>query len=174
MDRRISTETKSSYKTTELIAYVVAGPDGGLVERTFAPSGQLLTVARAVGQGCGANPLPILIPCHRVLAAAGLLTTGFFRGEPHGVEQPPGQQRLVPDRPRPPGQQRELGMKGMPPAMTRRRSTSCSRAERLDSAHQRLDTQHGGQAEEIAAPVELAGGRQVSLAARFQRLQQPR
>jgi methylated-DNA-[protein]-cysteine S-methyltransferase len=30
------------------------------------------TIARAVGQGCGANPLPILIPCHRVLAASGL------------------------------------------------------------------------------------------------------
>lgn len=28
--------------------------------------------AQAVGQACGANPLPILIPCHRVLAARGL------------------------------------------------------------------------------------------------------
>ena len=27
---------------------------------------------QAVGQGCGGNPLPILIPCHRVLAANGL------------------------------------------------------------------------------------------------------
>jgi methylated-DNA-[protein]-cysteine S-methyltransferase len=26
---------------------------------------------RAVGGACGANPLPILIPCHRVLAAGG-------------------------------------------------------------------------------------------------------
>ncbi|ARU30655.1 hypothetical protein CAP31_02490 [Sulfuriferula sp. AH1] len=26
---------------------------------------------RAVGQACGANPLPILIPCHRVVARAG-------------------------------------------------------------------------------------------------------
>ncbi|MCL5059524.1 MAG: methylated-DNA--[protein]-cysteine S-methyltransferase [Candidatus Thermoplasmatota archaeon] len=33
---------------------------------------QLGTAARAVGQACGANPLPILIPCHRVLAAHGL------------------------------------------------------------------------------------------------------
>lgn len=33
---------------------------------------QLGTVARAVGQACGSNPLPILIPCHRVLAANGL------------------------------------------------------------------------------------------------------
>lgn len=28
--------------------------------------------AQAVGQACGANPLPILIPCHRVLGANGL------------------------------------------------------------------------------------------------------
>ena len=26
---------------------------------------------RSVGQACGANPLPLLIPCHRALAAAG-------------------------------------------------------------------------------------------------------
>lgn len=28
--------------------------------------------AQAIGQACGANVLPILIPCHRVLAANGL------------------------------------------------------------------------------------------------------
>ena len=28
--------------------------------------------AQAVGNACGANPIPILIPCHRVLAATGL------------------------------------------------------------------------------------------------------
>jgi methylated-DNA-[protein]-cysteine S-methyltransferase len=27
--------------------------------------------ARAVGNACGANPLPIIVPCHRVLAARG-------------------------------------------------------------------------------------------------------
>jgi len=26
---------------------------------------------RAVGQACGANPLPIIVPCHRVLSASG-------------------------------------------------------------------------------------------------------
>ncbi len=34
--------------------------------------------ARAVGQALGANPLPILIPCHRVVAADGGL--GGFTG----------------------------------------------------------------------------------------------
>ena len=31
--------------------------------------------AQAVGQACGGNPIPILIPCHRVIGAKGL--TGF-------------------------------------------------------------------------------------------------
>ncbi len=34
--------------------------------------------ARAVGQACGRNPIPLLIPCHRVLAAGGRL--GGFSG----------------------------------------------------------------------------------------------
>lgn len=33
---------------------------------------ELASGARAVGMACGANPLPILIPCHRVVATAGL------------------------------------------------------------------------------------------------------
>jgi methylated-DNA-[protein]-cysteine S-methyltransferase len=32
---------------------------------------------RAIGQACGANPLPIVIPCHRVVAAAGGLNGGL-------------------------------------------------------------------------------------------------
>lgn len=28
--------------------------------------------AQAIGQACGANPLPVIVPCHRVLGAAGL------------------------------------------------------------------------------------------------------
>jgi methylated-DNA-[protein]-cysteine S-methyltransferase len=35
--------------------------------------------ARAVGQAVGANPIPILIPCHRVVGADGKLT-GFGGG----------------------------------------------------------------------------------------------
>lgn len=34
--------------------------------------------ARAVGSACGANPIPLLIPCHRVLAANGQI--GGFSG----------------------------------------------------------------------------------------------
>lgn len=35
--------------------------------------------ARAVANACGANPLPILIPCHRVVAVNGL--GGFMQGK---------------------------------------------------------------------------------------------
>lgn len=35
--------------------------------------------ARAVGRACGANPIPLLIPCHRVLACNNLLG-GFSAG----------------------------------------------------------------------------------------------
>ncbi|WP_114294933.1 methylated-DNA--[protein]-cysteine S-methyltransferase [Pseudosulfitobacter sp. DSM 107133] len=31
--------------------------------------------AQAVGQACGGNPVPVIIPCHRVMGARGL--TGF-------------------------------------------------------------------------------------------------
>jgi methylated-DNA-[protein]-cysteine S-methyltransferase len=31
--------------------------------------------AQAVGQACGGNPIPVIIPCHRVMGARGL--TGF-------------------------------------------------------------------------------------------------
>jgi methylated-DNA-[protein]-cysteine S-methyltransferase len=33
--------------------------------------------ARAVGQACNANPLPLIVPCHRVIGASGL---GGFAG----------------------------------------------------------------------------------------------
>ena len=36
--------------------------------------------ARAVGNACGANPLPIVVPCHRVLAAGGLGGYSGFGG----------------------------------------------------------------------------------------------
>lgn len=41
--------------------------------RTYGDIARALqTNAQAVGQACGANPLPILIPCHRVVGATGL------------------------------------------------------------------------------------------------------
>lgn len=57
------------------------------------PLGQTLTYgdiakqvgasAQAVGQACGGNPLPVIIPCHRVMGAGGKLTGFSGKG---GVE----------------------------------------------------------------------------------------
>jgi len=41
---------------------------------------ELGTSARAVGQANGANPIPLIIPCHRVLAAGGALG-GYSGGD---------------------------------------------------------------------------------------------
>jgi len=51
--------------------------------RTYGDlAGELGVSAQAIGQACGANPIAILIPCHRVLGATGL---GGFSGA-GGVE----------------------------------------------------------------------------------------
>lgn len=41
------------------------------------------SVARAVGGACGRNPIPVIIPCHRVVGTGGRMT-GFSGGA--GVE----------------------------------------------------------------------------------------
>lgn len=46
--------------------------------RTYGDIAKDLGVpAQAVGQACGGNPIPVIIPCHRVLGASGL---GGFSG----------------------------------------------------------------------------------------------
>ena len=46
-------------------------PRGGLT--TYGDIARKLgSVPRAVGQACGQNPLPIVIPCHRVVSASGI------------------------------------------------------------------------------------------------------
>ena len=50
--------------------------------RTYAQVAQAVArpkAARAVGGACGANPIPVLVPCHRVLAAHHALG-GFSAG----------------------------------------------------------------------------------------------
>lgn len=41
---------------------------------------KLVTAPRAVGQACGANPIALIVPCHRVVAGAGALG-GFMNAE---------------------------------------------------------------------------------------------
>ena len=51
--------------------------------RTYGEIAKDLGVtAQAIGQGCGANSIPIIVPCHRVLAQCGL--GGFSGGR--GIE----------------------------------------------------------------------------------------
>lgn len=51
----------------------------GRETRTYGDLAHLLkTAPRAVGQACGANPYPVVVPCHRVVAAGGGLG-GFAR-----------------------------------------------------------------------------------------------
>jgi methylated-DNA-[protein]-cysteine S-methyltransferase len=51
-------------------------PSGGTI--TYGALAQAIGSApRAVGNACGANPYPLVVPCHRVVAAGGL--GGFAR-----------------------------------------------------------------------------------------------
>ncbi|MGB3316696.1 MAG: methylated-DNA--[protein]-cysteine S-methyltransferase [Albidovulum sp.] len=51
--------------------------------RTYGDLAKALGVpAQAIGQACGANPIPVIVPCHRILGASGL---GGFSA-PGGVE----------------------------------------------------------------------------------------
>jgi methylated-DNA-[protein]-cysteine S-methyltransferase len=50
----------------------------GATESYGALAREVGSVARAVGGACGANPIPIVIPCHRVVAEGGGL--GGFSG----------------------------------------------------------------------------------------------
>jgi len=43
-------------------------------------------LARAVGGACGANPIPVVVPCHRVIAAGGDIG-GFMGARADGFER---------------------------------------------------------------------------------------
>ena len=52
--------------------------------RTYSQlAAQIGSGPRAVANACGANPLPIVIPCHRVVAKHGL--GGFMQGQQNGL-----------------------------------------------------------------------------------------
>jgi len=46
---------------------------------------ELRSSARAVGGACGANPVPVVVPCHRVIAA-GRAIGGFMGAKSEGFE----------------------------------------------------------------------------------------
>ena len=54
--------------------------------RTYGDiANDLHSSARAVGGACGANPIPVVIPCHRVIAAGGAIG-GFMGAKADGFE----------------------------------------------------------------------------------------
>ena len=65
---------KRVYAAMQKIPFGAVATYGDLAKRLGSPGS-----ARAVGMACGANPLPIVIPCHRVVAAAGSI--GGYSGD---------------------------------------------------------------------------------------------
>jgi methylated-DNA-[protein]-cysteine S-methyltransferase len=54
--------------------------------RTYGElAAELRSSARAVGGACGANPIPVVVPCHRVIAAGGAIG-GFMGARSEGFE----------------------------------------------------------------------------------------
>ncbi|MEU4333022.1 methylated-DNA--[protein]-cysteine S-methyltransferase [Micromonospora lupini] len=94
-----------AYFAGELTAFTVpvSAPGGSEFERavwremTLIPYGETLTygevarlvgdpgAARAVGVACNRNPIPVLVPCHRIVGAGGKLV-GFGGGLPRKVK----------------------------------------------------------------------------------------
>ncbi len=54
----------------------------GEIRRYGELAASLQSGAQAVGQACSANPIPIIIPCHRVVSRSGL---GGFMGNASGA-----------------------------------------------------------------------------------------
>ncbi len=73
----LSTGTKFQQQTWRALLRIPAGRTCGYGE--LARAVHRPKAARAIGSACGANPIPVLIPCHRVIGANGSLI-GFSGG----------------------------------------------------------------------------------------------
>jgi methylated-DNA-[protein]-cysteine S-methyltransferase len=69
LDVRGTTFQRAVWAEINHIPYGATTTYGQIAQRVGRPG-----AARAVGAAVGANPLPILIPCHRVIGAGGSLT----------------------------------------------------------------------------------------------------
>ena len=70
----VSLRVKGSDFQRDVCAQISAIPFGETV--TYGDISKVLGMpAQAVGSACGGNPIPVIIPCHRVMGAKGL--TGF-------------------------------------------------------------------------------------------------
>ena len=63
------------------VAYGTTTSYAGLAARTHSPR-----AVRAVGTACATNPIPLVIPCHRVIRSDG--TMGGYRGGPAAKRTP--------------------------------------------------------------------------------------
>jgi methylated-DNA-[protein]-cysteine S-methyltransferase len=77
-ERRVDAFRRSVYAATREIEAGSTASYGEIARAVGAPD-----AARAVGAALGENPFPIVVPCHRVLAASGALH-GF--SAPGGIE----------------------------------------------------------------------------------------
>ena len=76
LDRRLMTDfARRILDATAAIPYGVTSSYGAVAAQAGSPRG-----SRAAGNALGANPLPIVLPCHRVLHAGGGL--GGYTGGP--------------------------------------------------------------------------------------------
>ena len=65
-------ETPGTHFRQRVWQAIAAIPTGEV--RTYGElARQLASGPRAIGQACGDNPVPIVVPCHRVVAASGAL-----------------------------------------------------------------------------------------------------
>jgi methylated-DNA-[protein]-cysteine S-methyltransferase len=75
VDRRlIHGIARDVLRATSRIPYGELSTYGGVAKEIGRP-----TAARAVGRALGSNPIPVVIPCHRVIGAGGALT-GYAGG----------------------------------------------------------------------------------------------
>ena len=94
LDLRATDFQKTVYERMSKIAYGETLTYAELAEEVGRPS-----AVRAVGAASGANPIPLVIPCHRVIAKGGHLQ-GYaggvrMKGRLLAMEQGPGPGRLL-------------------------------------------------------------------------------
>ena len=89
--KQIAAYERGDRRTFDLNVTIPEGFTGDVMEAMLAiPYGQtrtygdiasdLATAPIAVGQACGRNPVPLVVPCHRVVGSGGKLT-GFSGAE---------------------------------------------------------------------------------------------
>ncbi len=77
---RVAPFTRAVLETTARVPFGGWDTYGGIAAKLGVPR-----AARAVGNALGANPVPIVVPCHRILAAGGKIG-GYARGLSYGLD----------------------------------------------------------------------------------------